>query len=773
MMKTLERADDFIYVGKDVIRIDALDKVSGAAKYFADLYSSDMLLAKVLTSRYPHATLKHIDSSRALKLQGIKCVISAEQIPGVNNASYLIEDQPLLAEGKVRYEGEPIAIVVGVNESDLLSARDLIQVDYEPLPAVFDGFEAAKNKVLVHDSGNIVFEERIVNGDVVKGFNESSVVVEDKYETQWQDHGYVEREGAIAIPTETGVRIIGVQQHPHLAQMVVARVLGLKLEQVEVICPIIGGGFGGKDDVGPWVCAQAALAAYWTKRPVLLSYDREQSFLIRPKRFPFHIEYKSGAGSDGKLKAIDVRILVDTGAYSNRGPFVLFRGMLTSSGPYEVPNAIIHGRVVYTNKVFGGSFRGFGNPEVQFAAESQMEKLAAKLGIDPIDFRLNNILKPGSITAFGQRLDDDVGLKECLQTVVEKSAFRRKRSEYGQYNATNKTIKKGIGVACVFYGSAITAYRPDGSPRPDWSSVSISVKADGKVEVMTGIVEMGQGTHTAIAQIVSEVLGLSSLDHVSISCSTKAPDTWATHSSRGTAYGSSSVYPAAVKLREKLAKFAAEQLICSPEEVRFEKGYVFNRMNSATRLRWEDVTKGAIENDIDLAVTETVWHKPRGEFDPKTLTGFIYPSISYCAFVSEVQVDTENGLVKVERVWPAISCGRIINPVGAKQQIVGAFTQGVGLSLMEEVKIKDGLMQNPSFLDYLIPRSTESPAFEELVFIEIAHPEGTLGAKGLGEIGIIAAPPSISNAISNAIGRPINELPITPERVHSLLKEAA
>jgi len=771
IMTTLERASDFVYVGKEVIRIDVLDKVSGATKFVEDLYSKDMLLAKVLTSPYPHAALKHIDTSKALKVPGIRCVISAKDIPGVNNASYLIADQPLLAEGKVRYEGEPVAIVVGEDENDLFSARDLIQVDYEPLPAVLDAFEAAENKVLVHDSGNIPLEQRIVRGDISRGFSESSVIVEDTYVTQWQDHGYIEREGAIAFPTQSGVRIVGVQQHPHLAQMVVARVLGLKLEQVEVITPMIGGGFGGKDDVGPWVCAQAALAAYRTKRPVLLSYDREQSFLIHPKRFPFHIEYKSGAASDGKLKAIDVKITVNTGAYSNRAPFVLFRGMLTSSGPYEVPNAVIQGRVVYTNKVLGGSFRGFGNPEVHFAAESQMDRLAAKLGIDPVDFRLNNILKPGSVTAFGQRLENDVGLKEALQAVVEKSDFRRKRNEYGQHNAINKRMKKGIGLACVFYGTTITAYRPDGSPRPDWSSVTISVKAEGKVDVLTGIVEIGQGTHTAIAQVVSEVLGLASLESVSISSSTEAPDTWATHSSRGTAYGCSSVYPAAVKVRERLREFAAHDLGCPADEVRFERGYVFSRKTPSKKIRWEDLTRRASESRVDLTVTETVWHKARGEFDPKTLTGFIYPSISYCAFVSEVQVDTENGLVRVERVWPAISCGKIINPVGARQQIVGGFIQGLGFSLMEEVKFKDGLMENPNFLDYLIPRSTDSPTFEEPVFIEIAHPYGTLGAKGLGEIGMIAAPPSISGAIAHATGRTVDQLPMTPESVYMLLNE--
>lgn len=773
LKKTYEKAKDFVYVGREVVRIDALEKVLGSAKYFADLYTKDMLVAKVFTSSYPHAKIKSIDSSKAASCQGVECIVTAKDIPGSNNASYFLTDQPLLAEGKVRYEGEPIGVIAGTTEDAVLAALDLIKVDYEPLPPVLDVFEAAENRVLIHETGNVAFEKKIVRGDVSEGFNSSSVIVEDEYRTQWQDHAYIEPEGAVAFPTDAGVKIIGVQQHPHLAQMVVARVLGIERERVEIITPVIGGGFGGKDDVGPWVCAQAALVAQRAGRPTILTYDREQSFLIHPKRFPFFIKYRSGASAEGKLRAIDVKITVDTGAYSNRGPFVLFRGMLTSSGPYEVPNAEVDGKLVYTNHVLGGSFRGFGNPEVHFAAESQMDKLAAKLGMDPVDFRLANMLKPGSLTAFGQRLEEDVGVIEALREVVARSRYKEKRVEYAKYNSRRGRIKKGIGVACVFYGSTITAYRPDGSPRPDWSSVKISVLPDNRVRVDTGIVEIGQGTHTAIAQMVCEALALPSLSYVTIESSSNAPDTWATHSSRGTSYGSSSVFPAAVKLKDRLTDVAADMLGCHKADVVLDRGWAVNCEEPSERLSWDELVKAARGRGVDLSVTETVWHQPRGSFDPKTLTGYIYPSLSYSAFVSEVEVDSENGMVKVTRVWPAMSCGKTINPTGARQQIVGGFVQGVGLTLMEEVKFKDGLLQNPNFVDYMAPRSEESPTFEEPTFIEIPHPYGSLGGKGLGEMGIIVAPASIANAVAHAIGRGVNELPLTPERVHSAIAQSS
>jgi CO/xanthine dehydrogenase Mo-binding subunit len=760
----LEKFQDFVYVGHEVTRIDALDKVLGSAKYFGDYFSRELLAARVFTSIMPHALIRGINLDELRNLPDIICVLTSKDIPGANNSSYLITDQPLLAEGKARYQGEPIGIIVGKSEDAVVSALEKVKVDYVPLPAVLDPQESLKNVVKVHEEGNIVFANKIIKGDAIGAMKKSKVVIEGDYTTQWQDHAYVEPEGAVAYPTETGVRIVGVQQHPHLAQMVVARVLGINEKDVEIITPVIGGAFGGKDDVGPWVCAQAALAAKKAGKPVILTYNREESFLIHPKRFPFHIHYETGADEEGKLQAVHVKVLVDTGAYSNRGPFVLFRGMLTSSGPYEVPNVLVEGSLVYTNKVLGGSFRGFGNPEVHFAAEAQMDKLAAKLGIDPVEIRRRNLLMPGSLTSFGQRLEEDVGLKEALELVAAKSNFLEKRKEYDAYNSKSPNRKKGIGLACVFYGTTITAYRVDGSPRPDWSSIRISVDKAGKVRIDTGIVEMGQGTFTGIAQVAAEVLGLSSLDVISIVSSSSAPDTWATHSSRGMSYGSTSVYPAAVKLREMMGAMVAKELGTDPKNLSFRKGYISAGGATSKRMTFESAASLCHAGGLDLEVTETVWHKARGGFDPSTLTGYIYPSISYCAFVSEVEVDKEVGSVKVTKAWPSVSAGRIINRAGARQQIVGAFVQGLGLSLIEEVKFK--------FVDYLVPRSGESPDVQEPIFVEIPHRYGTMGAKGLGEMGLVAAPPSISNAIAHALGMRVTELPMTPERICAMLKEA-
>jgi len=769
----LKNAQSFLYVGKEVRRIDALEKVLGISKYVSDLYSKDCLVAKVFTSTYPHARILEIDTHPALIIPGVKRIITSKDIPGVNNASYFIPDQPLLAEDKVRYYGEPIGVVVGENYHSVIDAIERIQVKYEPLPAIFDVYEAMKNEVFIHEGGNIAFEKKLINGDVEKGFEESDVIVQNVYETQIQSHAYIETEGALASYDERErlITVIGVQQHPHLARMIISRVLGIDEENITVITPVIGGGFGGKDDAGPWVSALAALAAYYVKKPVFLMYNREESFVISPKRFPFIIKYKSGAANNGKLKAIDVDIVADVGAYSNRGPLVLFRAMLCASGPYEVPNARVIGKLVYTNKVFGGSFRGFGDPEIQFATENNMDFLAEKLGLDPLEFRLLNILKKGSHTAFGQKLEEEVGIEEALRSVAELSDYKRKYREYREFNTKNDKLRRGIGIACIWHGSTITAYRPDGSPRPDWSKVEISIKRNGKVKVHTGLVELGQGTYTAIAQVICELLSLPSFDYVEITSSSNAPDTWATHSSRGTTIGAASIYPATLKLREKLIEAAAKLLACDKEDIIFDRGKIYSKTSPEKALTWENLIEYCHEHGINLSIVEEVWIKPTGSFNAETCRGFIYPILSYAAFITEVEIDLEIGFVRVLHVYPAIACGTIINPVGVKQQICGGFLQGLGLTLLEQVIIKDGIIQNPTFIDYLIPRSEDSPIFHEPVFIEDPHPQGLLGGKGVGEIGTIAAPASITNAISHALGMRINKLPITPEALFFALRQ--
>ena len=430
------KAKEFIVIGKSIKRIDAIDKVTGRAKFMEDHILPNMVYVKLVLSSEPHAKIKAINTNRAMKIKNVVGIFTAKDIPGENQVGYALPDQPLLAEGKVRYVGEPIALVAAEESEAAFEASLAIKIDYEPLPALLDPLEAMKRTdILIHEEkgSNIAFTTKVRKGNVAEGFRKSDIIVENVYKTQHQEHAYLETEGALVIP-EIGDRItiISCAQYPHLAQAITARVLGIPASRIRIIQPYIGGGFGGKDDMGPLVAAKAALVAYKIGRPALLIYSREESIKSHCKREASIIRYKSGATKDGELMAIDVEIIMDTGAYANRGPFILWRATMHASGSYEVPNAKVDGYCVYTNKVYQGSFRGFGNPDVQFAAEAQMDELANKLGMDPVEFRLKNILRPGSLTIMSQLLDHSVGIAKALEIVAQKANWKEKRALYSK-----------------------------------------------------------------------------------------------------------------------------------------------------------------------------------------------------------------------------------------------------------------------------------------------------------------------------------------------------
>ncbi|MEM2137376.1 MAG: xanthine dehydrogenase family protein, partial [Candidatus Methanomethylicia archaeon] len=438
------KAEEFLIVGKSIERVDAIDKVTGKAKFMEDHHVPKMLYVKLVTSSEPHAKILKINYEKAIKIPGVVRVITSRDITGENQVGYALPDQPLIADGKVRYHGEPIALVAAeIPESAIRGAME-VYVEYEKLPAILDPMEAMNRRdILVHENkeSNIAFTAKVRRGNVKIGFDKSDIIIENNYRTQHQEHLYLETEGALAIPERGGeYTILSCAQYPHLAQAITARVLGIPTSKIRIVQPFIGGGFGGKDDTGPLVTAQAALVSYLTGRPALLIYSRDESFKVHCKREQSIIRYKSGATIDGKLMAIDVDIIMDSGAYANRGPFILWRATMHASGPYQVEYAKVDGYCVYTNKVYQGSFRGFGNPDIQFAAEAQMDELARKLGIDPIDFRLKNILKPGSTTITGQVLEESVGIGEALRLVAEKADWWNKRK---MYEAMKGRYRKG------------------------------------------------------------------------------------------------------------------------------------------------------------------------------------------------------------------------------------------------------------------------------------------------------------------------------------------
>ncbi|MEM2021820.1 MAG: xanthine dehydrogenase family protein molybdopterin-binding subunit [Zestosphaera sp.] len=755
---------EFLVVGKGVVRIDSLSKALGKARFTEDYLTSDVLFIKQVISSEPHALIKRVDHSSATGVSGFQGVFTASDIPGINQVGYALPDQPLLAEGKVRYVGEVVALVAAADYDKALKIAEDVKVSYEPLPCILDPLEAMeRTDLLIHEElgSNIAFRTKVRKGDVVEGFSKSDVIIENEYRTHHQDHVYLETEAALAIPDLEGrMTVIGGIQYPHLARDITAKVLGVPSSYVKVVVPYVGGGFGGKDDEGPLAAAKAALVAHLTGRPAFILYSRDESILIHPKREAAIIRYRSGADDEGRLQAVDVTIIHDSGAYANRSPFILWRATMHASGPYEVPNAKVDGYAVYTNKVYEGSFRAFGNASIQFAVERQMDQLAEKLGVDPIELRLKNILEPGKHTMTGQLLDHSVGVGDAVRRLVEASEWRRKREEYRKFNEVSDRFKRGIGIGVAWHGISTSR------GVPDWSNSYIKVEKDGSVAVFTGITEIGQGSPTSShVQIVCEVLGVLP-EHVKVVFGgTDAPDSGATHASRGTSIGGIGVLVAATKLRERLASLAASMLGVEPGEViiRDEKARV--RSDPTRYVTWGDLIKEAISRGVELSATG-YFFLPKGKFDDLLGQGFAYPAYSYITIVSEVEVDTWTGHVRVFKVWPALAAGKIINPQQVEGQVEGAVVQGMGYVLMEQLIFDSkGRILNPDLTDYVIPSIRDVPEIAKPIYVEDLFKYGPFGAKGVGEMALIPMPATLANAVANALGVNITTLPLTPENV--------
>jgi CO/xanthine dehydrogenase Mo-binding subunit len=757
-------AEEFNVVGKNVQRVDAIEKVLGQAKYVEDYVVEGMVYARIVKSPLPHGLIKGISPGEAISLPEFVGLVTARDIPGMNQAGYYIHDQPVLAYVKVRYHGEPVALAVAKSPEVAEEAVRMVELDIKELACVFDPLEALKDEVLVHEErgSNIITITRVNKGDVKEGFQASDVIVEDRYRTGYQDHAYLEPEGALAIPSFSGMTIITPNQSPHLVQSIVARVLGMKHSDVEVIQPAIGGSFGGKGDMGPIISSQAAIAAYKLRRPVLLVYTREDSFTTHCKRDPAIISYKSGASKEGKLMAIEVRIIFDAGAYANRGPFTIWRATLHATGPYHIPNVKVEGFLVYTNKVFQGSFRGFGNPQIHFAVESQMDELAFRLGMDPIDFRMKNLLRRGSTTLTHHIIEEDTRLDKALKLISKNSEWDKKRRVYGRIEDGRA---RGIGVACAFHGM--------GSSKgdADYANAFVDVQKDGSVLVFTGLTELGQGVHTGIKQIVAEVLG-APLDLITLVGGTsRAPNTNETFASRSLSIGGLGAEIAASKIRARMIRTAAKILLCNESEIRVKDGMFMCKEHPDRRLKWTEMVEECYRRGVEMSAMG-YFYLPKKDFDELSGTGRVYHTYSYMAIIVEVEVDIRTGFCKVLKVWPAVAAGKIINPMLVEGQIHGGVIQGVGYTLMEEIRLKDGIILNPNFTDYNVPTIKDVPEIKPPIYVEDGFKWGAFGAKGVGELALNPVAAAIANAIKHATGLRPNEIPLTPEKLFFSLRRS-
>ncbi|MBZ0123206.1 MAG: xanthine dehydrogenase family protein molybdopterin-binding subunit [Roseovarius sp.] len=765
-------AKGYRYVGKPVKRGEAYEKVTGKWGYGTDKVVPGMLHAKVLRSPYPHARILSIDVGEARRLHGVRAVVTGENLPYLFGSG--VRDEPFLARGKVRYVGEPVAAVAAVSEAVAREAIDLIEVEYEELPGVFDPLEAMKpeSPVLHEDLGsydieksvtaypgtNILSHTKIRRGDVDKAFTEADEVFEDVFTTQLVHTCPMEPHGAIAQVTGDGaVTIWASNQSPYNSLRDLAKALDIPFSKVRVICEGVGGGFGAKNYLRVEPLA-VAIAMHTNGAPVRLMLTRDEEFTATTAKHPTHITIKTGVMRDGTLVARKIAAIYDTGGYADSGALVSRNGSLSGNGPYRIPNVWIDSYSVYTNNPLGGSFRGFGLPQYTWAHESQMDMIAHRMGLDPVEFRMKNLYELGDSTPTGEILTTSVGVKETLARAAEAARYSSAPIETG-----NPGTVRALGVATM---QKLTN-------TPSTSTAIVKMHQDGSVNLLCSSRELGQGINTAIRQIVAEALGID-IDLIRIS----PPDTdytpydQSTSGSRSVFHMGNAMISAVRDLTGKLCKMAAEQLDCDADEMFYKDGMVWKRDTNISKTPRE-----IIEGHFGArgsTVQGDGYYAPR-DYEPLDKeTGQSAKASAfwmYATQIADVEVDLETGTTRVRKIWAAHDAGTIINPEGARGQIEGALAQGIGTALMEEMVVDHGTVINPSFSEYRIPTALDVPE-SETIFVETYNENGPFGAKGIGEPALAATPSAIANAVYNATGARITSLPITPEKVLKALKEA-
>jgi CO/xanthine dehydrogenase Mo-binding subunit len=733
-------------VGIEIPKVDVLEKALGEAKYGADLPSRGPLYLKVIRSPKRHAKIVRVEMERALEVPGVEKVLTAKDVPGKNLVGTITKDQPILASDRVRYIGDPVALVAAETEEAAEEAAKKMVVVYEDLPSIHHPEETLQPYApMIHEKGNSLLEFHVIKGDVQRGFKEADVIVEETYTTTWVDHAYLEPDAGIAYLDEEGrIAIACPTQNVHYDQKEVASVLSLPLDRVRVIQCATGGGFGGRLDIT--VQCLLALAVFHLKKPVKIVYSRQEVFQVTSKRHPLKIRYKSGAKKDGTLTAVEVDILGDTGAYASYGATVAIRSAVHATGPYQVPHIRVRSQMVYTNNSWSGAMRGFGIPQMAFAHESQMDLLAKALEMDPIEIRLKNCLRIGSDTATGQTLMASVGIGETLRKVKEW----RDRATISKDDSRKPFIKKGIGVGSMWYGIGNT-----GIANP--STAQLEIDPSGEVRLFTGVADIGQGSDTVLLQIASEAIGVSLKEIRLIRADTAVTtDAGATSASRQTYISGNAILDATKNLKRQAIKEASQLLKMDEKDLFYEEGKIKARTCLTTSIPIGEVARrsGRVlrgEGHFDPETTR---------LDPQTGQGNPYATYAFATHLAEVEVDVETGKVKVIRVIASHDVGKAIHPKNVIGQIMGGVAMGTGFALMEEFVPGE----TTSFVNYLIPTSKDVPEVIPII-VEDKEPTGPFGAKGVGEPALIPSAPAILNAIADAIGERIYHLPANLERV--------
>lgn len=755
-------------------RKDGLPKVDGEALYVDDMVLPGMLHAAIATSEQVHAWLDFVDTTEAEEAPGVVCVVTAEDVPGDNQIGVGKKDQPLLAERKVRWTGDRLALIAAETPRQAREAAKLVKGIYRALPGVFDVEEAlAPGAPLLHDdnpTGNLCAKGCVYKGDPKRGMAEADVVIEETFDFGMQEHAYLETQGCVAVPERDGrITVYASMQCPFYVQEAVANILGIPFSRVRVIQTTTGGAFGGKEDYPSEPAACAAVLAWKTGRPVKLILNRSEDIRWSSKRESQRVRHRIGAKRDGTLVAMEIDVFVDAGAYAGLAAIVAERGNASAVGPYRVPHVRVDTHTVYTCNAFSGAFRGFGHPQVAVATESQLDELARRLGMSPVELRRKNLLRAGDVTATGEKLTPPVEGLETLERAVELMRFDEVNERIRAHNDAGGRTRLGLGVSTISYGCLLHA----GGQYLEGAGALVQVHKDGSVSFAVGNTEMGQGALTVLARVCKDALGCSydAIEAKQVDTDL-VPDSGPTVASRTTTMSGNAVLDACRQLRAELLPVAAKLLSAKAKDVVLQDGVARAGRKSVS---FDDVVAEAYREKRHLL--KAGWYAPpRKRWDAKTGQGQPYSAYAYATHIALVEVDTYTGRTRVKKVACAHDVGRALYPDGISGQVEGGVVQGMGYAIMERLKQVEGKILNPNFTDYIIPSALDAPEIE-MVLLESrgvgkGQAAGPEGAKGVGEPSLIPICAAVGNAIADAVGKRVVRMPFMPELVIDALREA-
>jgi Aerobic-type carbon monoxide dehydrogenase, large subunit CoxL/CutL homologs len=754
---------DLTHVGKTIIRPDAVAKAIGGAKFSDDFKFEGMLFARVLRAGTPSGILRGLDVSEAARLEGVISILTAADLKHERLHGVYSKDWPILVgiDERVRYVGDAIAIVAADSQAIADEAITLIKMEIESRPVVSDPMQAAQpDAEQLHEKGNLLKKIKVGKGDLDAGFVQSDVIVEHTFYTPFMEHLFMEPECSIAVPREDGgMDLYEGSQIPYEDRRQVAEALGLATERVRVRGQKTGGAFGGKEDIAGQI--HAALMAEATGKPVKLLFTRRESMMVHPKRHATWTKVKLGAKENGELLAAKTEIYGDTGAYASLGIAVMTRATTHSCGPYIIPNTLSECYAMYTNNPPAGAFRGFGVVQAMFGIESAMDMLAQKLGMDPLALREINALRKGSETNTGHRLEESVGLPECLEAVgnrLEELGVSDPWTPLEEEIDARKVITCW-GMASGFKNTGL------GTGTDDSSGAIVRLLPAGRLQVMTAASEVGQGMNTTLQLIAAEVLGITPENiNVYLMDTELTPDGGPTTASRQTYVTGNAVKNAASELKKRIETLLIAKFECEPCQVSFNAEVI---IAGDEQIGWQEVFD-LLEKTPEGTSVEVRYSAPQTY--PLELGGKIHVAYGFAAQAVKVGIDPESGAVQILRVIAVSDAGRVINPLGFQSQVEGGVVMGVGHGVMEEFKVENGVILSDRIARYDIPRMKDSPKVDSLI-VEDPTSEGPYGAKGIGELVCVPTPPAIANAVYNAIGLRVDSLPVSKEKIKAWLEE--